>query len=174
MWLMLSTHSSSRKLSWGRPTYHCKSLMPIKQARNLKTRWRLLWHNTKRCIRTCRRKWSTSGSPFYLQSFQSLPLSFTICNWITVTTFSQKYQYYSSKCQLIASLFCILFDVSFVTLTQFSHKVISLCIVVLPCLGFFRNITPVKGEGLSVLLYDPFPSFWHPLFLSPFHKTRVK
>jgi len=57
------------------------------------------------------------------------------------------------SCLLIITLYIITFHECLVPLTHFSHKILTLCITVIPFTGFFRNITPGKGEDLLYSVY---------------------
>ena len=62
-------------------------------------------------------------------------------------------------------------------LTNYSHKVLTLCFTVIPITGFFKNITPKKGEDLlySVCMIHIFVSlnfekiFYYCYYLDPFN-----
>jgi len=66
------------------------SIISWKGSSNLGTTCGLSWHQTRRCIRTGRWRWSNWGSPLFSLRLQSHPLPCTLCQLITMTTFSQE------------------------------------------------------------------------------------
>jgi len=49
---------------------------------------------------------------------------------------------------LITNTYITTFHVSLVLLNPLGHKILLSCIVVLPHMGFFKNVTSVNGESL--------------------------
>jgi hypothetical protein len=53
-----------------------------------------------------------------------------------------------------------MFPVSLVPLTQFSHKVLTSRIAVLPFAGVFKNVTPANGQGVYAQLVKKLPALY--------------
>jgi hypothetical protein len=138
-----SRQRTSRKLSRRLTTYRSKYLNPIKEAWNLSKRWRLLWHHTRRYIRTSRRRLYYRRAPLYSRRLQSPP---SLPHLITVNIFRQNTtiiplnptQFFRAYSMFRVSLLFV--NPFFTTDMKFS-------------LDFSRNVTPPNDEGFLYTIW---------------------